>query len=222
MGGEATGVQKTSQRLPFAAEYYIHVRCSGRRVGHARPLGRAGRPAGACSSRTVLLVRPPPPSVAMPRIFSFERELYATLSLMPLAVRRKLDLAGVKLSRRGWQAMPAAARRALAEVDVADEASLAALHHGPPRGSIAGGRGAPAAGPPLPEPRLALAVRPARRWPRALVGDLARPSPARRLVGARRRGALRPPPPRKPRLGRAPGAPPGGAARGWAPGADPV
>ncbi len=63
----------------------------------------------------------------MPRIFSFERELHATLDLMPLAIRRKLDLAGVKLSLDGWQAMAIADRRALVEAEVGDDASLAAF-----------------------------------------------------------------------------------------------
>jgi hypothetical protein len=63
----------------------------------------------------------------MPRIFSFERELYATLSLMPLSVRRKLDLAGLKLSLEGWQSLSGADRRALAEAEVEDDASVAAF-----------------------------------------------------------------------------------------------
>jgi hypothetical protein len=63
----------------------------------------------------------------MPRIFSFEREVYATLDLIPLGVRRKLDLAGVKLSLAGWQALPLADRRALAEAEVGDEASIVAF-----------------------------------------------------------------------------------------------
>jgi len=63
----------------------------------------------------------------MPRIFSFERELLATLDLMPLAVRRKLDLAGLKLSLEGWQALPIADRRALAGAEVDDEAGQVAF-----------------------------------------------------------------------------------------------
>jgi hypothetical protein len=63
----------------------------------------------------------------MPRVFSFERELYATLDLMPLTVRRKLDLAGLKLPLAGWQALPLDERRALALVAVEDEASVAAF-----------------------------------------------------------------------------------------------
>jgi hypothetical protein len=60
----------------------------------------------------------------MPRIFSFEREIHATLELVPLAVRRKLDLSGLKISLQGWQALPAADRRALADAEVEDEASV--------------------------------------------------------------------------------------------------
>jgi hypothetical protein len=63
----------------------------------------------------------------MARIFSFERELHATLDLMPLTVRRKLDLAGLKLSLAGWQALPIADRRALAGVEVDDDASVASF-----------------------------------------------------------------------------------------------
>ncbi len=65
----------------------------------------------------------------MARIFSFEREIHATLELVPLAVRRKLDLAGLKLSLAGWQALPIADRRALAKESVEgdDDASLAAF-----------------------------------------------------------------------------------------------
>ncbi len=61
----------------------------------------------------------------MPRVFSFERETHATLDLMPFAVRRKLDLAGLKLSLEGWQALSLDARRALAAAEVEDEASVA-------------------------------------------------------------------------------------------------
>ncbi len=63
----------------------------------------------------------------MTRILSFERELYQTLDLIPLAVRRCLDLAGLKLSLAGWQAMPLDDRRALVAARVTDDASLAAF-----------------------------------------------------------------------------------------------
>jgi hypothetical protein len=58
-------------------------------------------------------------------LFSFERDLYAALDLMPLDVRRKLDLAGLKLSLEGWRALPIADRRAL--VEAADDAFAPAL-----------------------------------------------------------------------------------------------
>jgi hypothetical protein len=66
----------------------------------------------------------------MARIFSFERELYATLDLVPLAVRRRLDLAGLKISLAGWQALPDVDRRALADAaasGVDDDASVTAF-----------------------------------------------------------------------------------------------
>jgi hypothetical protein len=63
----------------------------------------------------------------MTRILSFERELYQALDLVPLAVRRALDLAGIKLPLAGWQAMAFDDRRALAAARVTDDASLAAF-----------------------------------------------------------------------------------------------
>ena len=83
--------------------------------------------------------------VAAGDVFSFERDLYATLDLVPLDVRRKLDLAGLKLSLEGWRALPLADRRALAEA--ADDAFAPAL------GAAAARAGAalaslPASGPP--------------------------------------------------------------------------
>lgn len=39
------------------------------------------------------------------RRFDFENEVYATLELVPMSVRRKLDLAGVKLHLNQWQAL---------------------------------------------------------------------------------------------------------------------
>jgi hypothetical protein len=63
----------------------------------------------------------------MPRLFSFEREVHATLDLMPFTVRRKLDLAGLKLSLAGWQTLPIADRRALTDAEVDDDASVASF-----------------------------------------------------------------------------------------------
>ncbi len=39
------------------------------------------------------------------RRFDFEKDLYQTLEFVPLSVRRKLDLAGVKLHLNQWQAL---------------------------------------------------------------------------------------------------------------------
>lgn len=61
------------------------------------------------------------------RILSFEKALYEALDFIPLGVRRKLDLAGRKLSLEGWRRIDVAARRALAGAEVSDEASLAAF-----------------------------------------------------------------------------------------------
>jgi hypothetical protein len=63
----------------------------------------------------------------MARIFSFERELHATLSFVPLAVRRKLDLAGRKISLEGWRALAMEDRRALADARIDDDAAARAF-----------------------------------------------------------------------------------------------
>jgi hypothetical protein len=66
----------------------------------------------------------------MARTFSFEREILESLELVPLTVRRKLDLARIKLSLEGWQALSIADRRALVEAQVEgaeDEASVFAF-----------------------------------------------------------------------------------------------
>jgi hypothetical protein len=55
---------------------------------------------------------------AVARAFSFERDVLASLELLPLCVRRKLDLAQLKLSLQGWQALALADRRALAAMQV--------------------------------------------------------------------------------------------------------
>lgn len=52
------------------------------------------------------------------RQFSFEAEMYGSLSCVPLAVRRKLDLAGLKISLAGWQSLPRADRLALCHLPV--------------------------------------------------------------------------------------------------------
>lgn len=52
------------------------------------------------------------------RQFSFESAMYATLDCVPLAVRRKLDLAGLKISLAGWQSLPRPDRLALCHLPV--------------------------------------------------------------------------------------------------------
>jgi hypothetical protein len=58
------------------------------------------------------------------RRFAFEGDEDGWLTLVPLAARRKLDVAGYKLSLAGWQALPRADREALAlhPVDEEDQA----------------------------------------------------------------------------------------------------
>jgi hypothetical protein len=63
----------------------------------------------------------------MGTMFSFEQEMHATLDLMPFAVRRKLDLAGLKLSLEGWKALPLDDRRALRDAHVETAAEVAAF-----------------------------------------------------------------------------------------------
>src|SRR5271170_7230074 len=99
----------------------------------------------------------------MPRIFSFERELYATLDLIPLTVRRKLDLAGVKLSLAGWQALPIADRRALADATVDDGASVASFAAMLRAGALRAGASLeplpPAGAPPWRSPTVPVTLR---------------------------------------------------------------
>jgi hypothetical protein len=55
--------------------------------------------------------------------FAFEGEVHSSLSCVPLTVRRKLDLAGVKISLAGWQTLSREERLALCHlpVDSAEE-----------------------------------------------------------------------------------------------------
>lgn len=59
--------------------------------------------------------------------FVFESELYATLEFMPLGVRHKLDVAGLKLSLKQWQRLPRAAREALCDAPVETAAQVDAF-----------------------------------------------------------------------------------------------
>jgi len=50
--------------------------------------------------------------------FEFEGDLHRTLEFIPLAVRRKLDLAGLKLSLKAWTAMTRAEKLAICHLPV--------------------------------------------------------------------------------------------------------
>src|SRR5262245_56836209 len=58
------------------------------------------------------------------RRFAFEESINDTLELMPLDVRRKLDLSGRRLSLTVWRQLPESVRRDLAECDDAEFALL--------------------------------------------------------------------------------------------------
>ena len=71
------------------------------------------------------------------RFFGFEADFVADLRCLPMAVRRKLDLAGVKLKLSHWQALGAVEREGaagLARPAARDRgpAALAAATHGRP------------------------------------------------------------------------------------------
>ena len=57
--------------------------------------------------------------------FAFEGDVHETLATIPLAVRRKLDLAGLKLSLAAWTAMTRAERLAVCHLPVDDDGDLA-------------------------------------------------------------------------------------------------
>lgn len=52
--------------------------------------------------------------------FAFEGDVHLTLECVPLTVRRKLDLAGLKISLAGWQTLTRAERLALCHLPVDD------------------------------------------------------------------------------------------------------
>lgn len=61
----------------------------------------------------------------MYRCFAFEGEVHASLDCVPLVVRRKLDLAELKISLAGWQTLSRAERLALCHLPVDTEGDLA-------------------------------------------------------------------------------------------------
>jgi hypothetical protein len=60
----------------------------------------------------------------MYRQFEFEGEVHQVLDCVPLTPRRKLDLAQLKLSLEGWQAMTRAERLCLCHLPVESEAEI--------------------------------------------------------------------------------------------------
>jgi hypothetical protein len=64
---------------------------------------------------------------AMTIVLSFERESWERLDLVPLGIRRKLDLAALKISLAAWQALALDDRRLLRDLPGSDDAEIAAF-----------------------------------------------------------------------------------------------
>jgi hypothetical protein len=60
--------------------------------------------------------------------FAFEGEVHQSLSCVPLTVRRKLDVAGLKISLDGWQTLTREERLALCHLPVDSDAEVAVYH----------------------------------------------------------------------------------------------
>ncbi|HZP45799.1 MAG TPA: nitrate reductase associated protein [Candidatus Binataceae bacterium] len=63
----------------------------------------------------------------MIRRFKFEDEVHQTLSCVPMAVRRKLDRVGVKLSLEQWQQLGRGERLAICHLPINDDEEIDAL-----------------------------------------------------------------------------------------------
>lgn len=63
----------------------------------------------------------------MDYLFQFEQDKYYALRRIPMAMRIKLDLCGIKLSLRDWSKFSRSDREALAALPYATEAQLAAF-----------------------------------------------------------------------------------------------
>lgn len=72
--------------------------------------------------------------------FAFEAELYDTLEFMPLPMRYRLDVAGVKLSLAAWQLLARDEREALCAHPVASPSELALFVARVTQGAAAVGR----------------------------------------------------------------------------------
>jgi hypothetical protein len=66
------------------------------------------------------------------RRFEFEKEVYETLELMPMTVRRKLDILGVKLHLKQWQSLSRTERLVICHfpVDSAEEREVLTAYLG--------------------------------------------------------------------------------------------
>lgn len=63
----------------------------------------------------------------MIRRFGFEDEMHQSLACVPMAVRRKLDRAGVKISLKQWQALARHERAAVCHLPAGDAEECGAL-----------------------------------------------------------------------------------------------
>ncbi|MDP3274217.1 MAG: nitrate reductase associated protein [Deltaproteobacteria bacterium] len=74
------------------------------------------------------------------RSFAFEEDMRETLTMIPLAVRRKLDLAGLKIGRADWESLPYVEREVLCHLPVDEDLEVRiyrdALVHFASRASI--------------------------------------------------------------------------------------
>jgi hypothetical protein len=62
---------------------------------------------------------------AVYRRFQFEGDIHQSLDCVPLTVRRRLDLAGLKISLAGWQTLTRGERLALCHLPTENEADIA-------------------------------------------------------------------------------------------------
>lgn len=85
-------------------------------------------------------------------VLNFEREEDPQGAWIPLAVRMKLDLLGVKVGLDDWQVLPDEVREELIETDVEQDRGLARFHQRLREALAAAGCDGPR---PLPEKKLA-------------------------------------------------------------------